>query len=136
MFSITLALGVMGYIFTGADFVPNNATFDKVTTKALIVDGGDAYITLQAKGTDASIALMSAEHVGGNFMMHQATCFAVTRDASSMVMCSTGHALIASSEEAATKLEAAKKEGFAVVVSPEHAMLTLHRNGKPFIGLG
>jgi hypothetical protein len=54
-FAIALLLLITARVFIGANFIPNEAKFDKVTTKQLVVDGDDAWITLKADGPEASI---------------------------------------------------------------------------------
>jgi hypothetical protein len=63
--SFALVLLVVAHFFICADFIPNDAKFDKITAKSITVDDGDAWIDIQAKGTSASIALKSAQHEQG-----------------------------------------------------------------------
>ena len=70
--SFGILLLLVARFVIGADLIPNgnDGKFDKITAKSITVDGGDAWIDIQAKGTSASIALMSAEHENGNLRFH------------------------------------------------------------------
>jgi hypothetical protein len=132
--SFVLVLLIVARFFIGADFIPNDAKFDKITAKSITVDGGDAWIDIKADGTTASIALMSAEHEKGNLRFHNLVLLDASKEQSTISLNSLNHALV-TRQDAGKVLNESKKEGVGIEVSPEHSTLKMIKIGKPFVGI-
>jgi hypothetical protein len=134
LISLAIVILVVGRFFIGTDAVPQTGTFDRIVTKSIVIQDGDAWIDIHAKGTTASIAMMSAEHDLGNLRLHNSLLLDASKDQSTVMLTSMNHALV-TRQDAGRVMNEAKKEGITLATSTEHSFMKLQKEGKPLVGL-